>query len=90
VVEKNARGSFSSHIETGTLSASSRLAGGTIRSSLFAATDAAGIPDAVAMQMADIFSGDIDFRRACARATASPWSTKPWKPTASRCAPAAC
>jgi murein DD-endopeptidase MepM/ murein hydrolase activator NlpD len=34
-----------------------------IRSSLFAATDAAGIPDAVAMQLADIFGGDIDFHR---------------------------
>lgn len=34
---------------------------GTIRSSLFAATDAAGIPDAVATQLARIFSTDIDF-----------------------------
>lgn len=34
---------------------------GEIRSSLFGATDAAGVPDAVAIQMADIFSSDIDF-----------------------------
>ncbi|MGQ0546548.1 MAG: M23 family metallopeptidase, partial [Betaproteobacteria bacterium] len=34
-----------------------------IRSSLFAAADAAGIPDSVAMQLADIFSGDVDFHR---------------------------
>jgi len=34
-----------------------------IRSSLFAATDAAGIPDSVAMQLADIFGGDADFHR---------------------------
>jgi len=34
---------------------------GSIRSSLFAATDSAGIPDAVAMQIARIFSTDIDF-----------------------------
>lgn len=34
-----------------------------IRSSLFAATDAAGIPDSVAIQLADIFGGDIDFGR---------------------------
>ena len=33
----------------------------TVRSSLFAATDAAGIPDAVAMQIARIFATDIDF-----------------------------
>ena len=32
-----------------------------IRSTLFAATDAAQIPDAVAMQMVEIFSSDIDF-----------------------------
>lgn len=34
---------------------------GEIRSSLFGATDAAGVPDTVAIQMADIFSSDIDF-----------------------------
>jgi murein DD-endopeptidase MepM/ murein hydrolase activator NlpD len=33
----------------------------TIRSSLFAASDAAGIPDAVAMQVARIFATDVDF-----------------------------
>jgi murein DD-endopeptidase MepM/ murein hydrolase activator NlpD len=33
----------------------------TIRSSLFAATDSAGIPDAIAMQLARVFSTDIDF-----------------------------
>jgi murein DD-endopeptidase MepM/ murein hydrolase activator NlpD len=33
----------------------------TIRSSLFAAADASGIPDAIAMQVARIFSTDIDF-----------------------------
>jgi len=36
---------------------------GVIRSSLFGATDAAGIPDAVAMQLADVFAGDVDFHR---------------------------
>jgi murein DD-endopeptidase MepM/ murein hydrolase activator NlpD len=34
-----------------------------IRSSLFAASDAAGIPDSVAGQLADVFGGDIDFHR---------------------------
>ena len=34
-----------------------------IRYSLFGASDAAGIPDAVATQLADIFGGDIDFHR---------------------------
>jgi murein DD-endopeptidase MepM/ murein hydrolase activator NlpD len=36
---------------------------GVIRSSLFAASDAAGIPDSVAIQLADIFGGDVDFLR---------------------------
>jgi murein DD-endopeptidase MepM/ murein hydrolase activator NlpD len=36
---------------------------GVIETSLFAASDAAGIPDSVAMQLADIFGGDIDFHR---------------------------
>jgi len=40
-----------------------RFASGEIRSSLFAATDDAGIPDAVATQLAEIFSGVIDFHR---------------------------
>src|SRR5213079_1908456 len=34
-----------------------------IRSSLFAAADAAGIPDNVAMQLGEVFAGDIDFHR---------------------------
>ncbi|MGZ5893996.1 MAG: M23 family metallopeptidase [Caldimonas sp.] len=45
------------------LAAQSLLASGTVRSTLFAATDEAGIPDAVATQMAEIFATDIDFRR---------------------------
>lgn len=63
VVEKTETG-FQSRIETAPLTASTRLASGTIQSSLFAATDDARIPDAVATQVAEIFSGDIDFHRA--------------------------
>ena len=40
-----------------------QMKSGEIRSSLFAATDAVGMPDSVAIQMADIFGGDIDFHR---------------------------
>jgi len=36
---------------------------GVIRNSLFGATDAAGIPDTIANQMAEILSGEIDFHR---------------------------
>ncbi|MGH8850048.1 MAG: peptidoglycan DD-metalloendopeptidase family protein [Casimicrobiaceae bacterium] len=34
---------------------------GEIRSSLFGAADAVGLPDAVTLQLAQVFSGDIDF-----------------------------
>jgi murein DD-endopeptidase MepM/ murein hydrolase activator NlpD len=37
------------------------LRAGEIRSSLFAASDAVGLPDAITMQLAEVFSGDIDF-----------------------------
>ncbi|MDI9331299.1 MAG: M23 family metallopeptidase [Alphaproteobacteria bacterium] len=50
-------------LQTGTLSATTQLAGGIIQSSLFTATDQARIPDSIAVQLADIFSGDIDFHR---------------------------
>jgi murein DD-endopeptidase MepM/ murein hydrolase activator NlpD len=36
---------------------------GVIRSSLFVAADTAGVPDSVAVQIVDIFAGDIDFSR---------------------------
>jgi murein DD-endopeptidase MepM/ murein hydrolase activator NlpD len=63
VLEKTTAG-FQSRVETAPLTVSSKLASGTIESSLFAATDNANIPDAVAIQVAEIFSGDIDFQRA--------------------------
>jgi len=37
------------------------LRSGEITSSLFATSDAVGLPDAVTMQLAEIFSGDVDF-----------------------------
>ncbi len=65
VIERNKmNGQFTSRIETAPLQTSTRLASGTIKSSLFAATDESRIPDAVAVQLAEIFSGDIDFIRA--------------------------
>lgn len=62
VVEPGVDG-LSARVETGALVASTELAGGVIRSSLFAATDEAGLPDNVAVQLAEIFGSDIDFRR---------------------------
>ena len=37
------------------------LRSGEIRSSLFGAADAAGIPDQITLALADVFAGDIDF-----------------------------
>lgn len=64
VVERAADNRFTSRVETAAYTSSTQLASGTIQTSLFAATDNAGIPDAVAIQIAEIFSGDIDFHRA--------------------------
>ncbi len=57
-------GLFTARVEQAPLVATQRLSGGVIRFSLFAATDEARIPDSVATQIAEIFSGDIDFHRA--------------------------
>jgi murein DD-endopeptidase MepM/ murein hydrolase activator NlpD len=56
-------GAFSVRTETAALSVETRLGSGTVRSSLFAATDEAHLPDAVASQMAEVFGTDIDFHR---------------------------
>jgi murein DD-endopeptidase MepM/ murein hydrolase activator NlpD len=63
VIEQQENG-FTASRETGELKTSVRLSGGFIQTSLFAATDEAHIPDSIAVQLADIFSGDIDFHRA--------------------------
>ena len=63
VIEKQAQG-FAARIESAPLQASTRLASGLIRTSLFAATDDARLPDSIGVQLAEIFSGDIDFHRA--------------------------
>ncbi|TAF76814.1 MAG: M23 family peptidase, partial [Curvibacter sp.] len=62
-IEKTVSG-FRSQVETLPLVANTRLASGVINSSLFAATDDARLPDSIATQVAEIFSGDIDFHRA--------------------------
>ncbi len=44
-----------------------RMASGTIRTSLFAASDAARLPDEIAIQLAEIFAADIDMHRELRR-----------------------
>ncbi|HEY6864201.1 MAG TPA: M23 family metallopeptidase [Burkholderiales bacterium] len=56
-------GAFTASERTVSLSREVELRTGQIASSLFAATDAAGVPDNVASQIADIFAGDVDFQR---------------------------
>ncbi|RYF14105.1 MAG: M23 family metallopeptidase [Comamonadaceae bacterium] len=63
VVERQPSGEFATRIEAAPLVASLRVGSGSIRSSLFAAVDEAGIPDAVTNQLVDIYSGEIDFHR---------------------------
>ncbi len=63
VIETSPQGRLSARIETGELTASSRISSGVIKSSLFAATDEVNLPDSVAVQLAEMFSSDIDFRR---------------------------
>ncbi|MCS6810114.1 MAG: M23 family metallopeptidase, partial [Tepidimonas sp.] len=62
VIERHAHG-FSARQDSLAPQTTVRLASGVIRSSLFAATDAAGLPDSVATQLADLLAGEIDFRR---------------------------
>ena len=54
---------FHSRLELAPLQSEVRLGSGGIRSSLYAATDEARIPDGIASQMTEMFSGDIDFHR---------------------------
>ncbi len=60
LIERSAAG-FSAKQLPVTLERRVEMRSGEIRSSLFAATDAAQIPDAIAMQLVNIFSSDIDF-----------------------------
>lgn len=60
---ESVNGQFSAHVDSAELTATSKLASGVIRSSLFAATDEINLPDSVAIQLAEIFASDIDFRR---------------------------
>ncbi len=61
------QGRWQSRVETAALVAQVRLGSGSIRSSLFAATDEARLSDSIASQMVDIFSADVDFHRQLRR-----------------------
>ena len=56
-------GKWTAGMETAPLAAQVRMGSGTIRSSLFGATDEARMPDSVASQLVEVFATDIDFHR---------------------------
>ena len=60
VVTKQGDG-FSTRVQAAQLEKRLLVRTGEIKSSLYAATDAAGIPEVTANQLAEIFSGDIDY-----------------------------
>lgn len=61
IVIKKQANSFSSETVTAQLEKRLFVRTGEIKTSLYAATDAAGMPEAAANQLTEIFSGDIDF-----------------------------
>lgn len=61
-VEKKA-GGFKTSVQSPLLEQRLLVRSGEISSTLFAATDAIGLPESTANQLAEIFGGDIDFHR---------------------------
>jgi murein DD-endopeptidase MepM/ murein hydrolase activator NlpD len=64
VITRDANNQFSVHTDTAPLTASVRMSGGTVNSSLYEASDEARLPETVTRQLTDVFSGQIDFHRA--------------------------
>ena len=62
VLTRSAQG-LSARLETVPMTASIRMSGGTVASSLYAASDEARLPDNVVSQLTDIFSSQIDFHK---------------------------
>lgn len=60
-VERQNDGSFTAAERALPLQTLVQIKSAEIRYTLFGATDAAGIPDSIATQLADVFGGDIDF-----------------------------
>lgn len=62
VLSRTAQG-LSARLETVPMTASIRMSGGTVSSSLYAASDEVRLPDTVVSQLTDIFSSQIDFHK---------------------------
>ncbi|MBL8480880.1 MAG: M23 family metallopeptidase, partial [Rhodocyclaceae bacterium] len=63
VLERNADGSYALQERKVALEVRWTRRSGEIRSSLYAATDALDVPDAIASRLADAFGSDVDFHR---------------------------
>ena len=62
-ITAQADGSLSSSVQSMQAQAQTRVASAVVHSTLFEATDAAGIPEPIASQLADLFAGEVNFRR---------------------------
>ena len=62
-IDARAGGGFDTQVQVEDAQAQTRVASGVVRTSLFAAADAADLPDAVASQLVGLFGGEVDFRR---------------------------
>lgn len=60
-------GKLTAGLETAALASQVRMGSGTVTTSLFAATDEARIPDAIATQLVEVFATDLDFHRELRR-----------------------
>lgn len=61
IIIKKQGSAFTSHTIAAQLEKRLFVRTGTIKTSLYAATDAAGMPESAANQLTEIFSGDVDF-----------------------------
>ena len=62
-ISKGVDGSFGAQEHVDSTESQMHIAAGTIESSLFGATDVAGVPDGITIQIAEILGGKIDFLR---------------------------
>ncbi|MGH8687317.1 MAG: M23 family metallopeptidase [Burkholderiales bacterium] len=67
IVIEHAGGNYTAREAPALLRVEVQMGAGMVESSLFGATDAASVPDSVAIQVADIFAGDVDFHRELRR-----------------------
>lgn len=63
IIERDASGELTARQETSPGETEIVVGNAEIESTLFEATDASDIPDGVAVQIAEIFSGEVDFHR---------------------------